>query len=310
MGPVGLFIDHDCNFIISNCYDGKRLDLLREKKKLHKSKIKTLEKQAKISKNISKINFDKYDLAISFKDTISNEIICKYRKVFWFKIFEDHKDKSFRKNLIFSPKFFDGILNQTLGFTPYSFFKRSHSIDFSYTFGNTNFSKHFMNKKNLFKDVIVEVNQKDYVKDTIVQLYNKKKYKNLSKLYFLDENLSHKDYILKLLGAKFFLAIDTKTVRWGNSLIEAAVCKNLIIGNRNSFWNSQIIIKELHCTNLKEALDLINFLRFNKKIYDNYLKKQNTLLNYLNYYRPIHQILNYSSNIKRDLNIHKKFNNI
>ena len=123
-------------------------------------------------------------------------------------------------------------MNQTLGFTPYSIFKRSHSIDFSYTFGNTEFSKYFKKKANKKNDIIVEVNQKEDLKKNITKLKRKQ---GLKKVYILNESLSHKNYIFKLLGGKFFLAIDPNTPRWGNSLIEAAICENLIIGNRNSF---------------------------------------------------------------------------
>ena len=307
MGPVGLFINHNCDFIISNTYNGKKIDLNTEKKKLHKSKIKTLEMQENNAKDINKINFDKYDLVISFKDTVSSKTIKKYRKALWFKIFEDHKDKSYIKNLIFKPMFFDGILNQTLGFTLYSLFKSSHSIDFSYTFGNTEFSKYFKKKVTQTDDVIVELNQKENIKKNILKLQKKYKVKGLRKIYVLNESLSHKNYVFKLLGGKFFLAIDPSTPRWGNSLIEAALCENLVIGNRNSFWNSQIIIKELHCDNLNEAINIIKFLDANKKTYNNYLNKQNNLLNYLNYNRPIQQILDHSRTLKRDLNINKKF---
>ena len=198
-------------------------------------------------------------------------------------------------------------MNQTLGFTPYSIFKRSHSIDFSYTFGNTEFSKYFKKKANKKNDIIVEVNQKEDLKKNITKIKRKP---GLKKVYILNESLSHKNYIFKLLGGKFFLAIDPNTPRWGNSLIEAAICENLIIGNRNSFWNSQIIIKELHCKKLNDAINMIEFLRSNKQIYNFYLLKQNKLLNYLNYSRPFQQIINHSRNLKRDLNITKKFYNI
>ena len=106
---------------------------------------------------------------------------------------------------------------------------------------------------------------------------------------------------------KYFFAISSSTPRWGNSLIEAAICQNLLIGNRNNFWNSQLIINELHCTDLEKALFLAYTLNRDKKLYKRYLNKQNFLLNYLNYERPLQQILDYSINCNRDLNINKKF---
>ena len=65
--------------------------------------------------------------------------------------------KNYIRNIIFPKKNFDIILNQTLGYTPYSFFRRNHWIDFSYTFGQSNFKKLSLTTKNI--DIITEVNQ-------------------------------------------------------------------------------------------------------------------------------------------------------
>ena len=305
MGPVGLFTNHNTNLVISDSYDGLEIDFNISKQKLDKKRLKVLKKQKSNGKNIEKINFDKYDIAISFENTISQKIISKYSKVLWFKILEDHNNKSYKKNIFFKPVLFDGLLNQTLGFTPYSIFRRSHSIDFSYTFGNSTFLKKVQenNIKNI--DIILEVNQSNYIKKSIVEL--KRKYQNIKKIHLLDENLSHKNYISKLSKGRYFFAISSNTPRWGNSLIEAAICQNLLIGNRNNFWNSQLIINELHCTDLEKALFLADTLNRDKKLYKRYLIKQNFFLNYLNYERPLQQILDYSINCNRDLNINKKF---
>ena len=68
----------------------------------------------------------------------------------------------------------------------------------------------------------------------------------------------------------------------------------------------QIIIKELHSTNLNHALKIVNKLKKNEILYKKYLQKQNDILDYLNYFRPIQQIKNYSTYIKRDLNLNRK----
>ncbi len=306
MGPVGLFTDHNTRFVISDSYNGSKINFNSVKKNLNKMNLSLLKRQKDNSKDINKIDFSNYDLAISFENTISQNISKKYKKVLWFKLFEDHKNNLFRKNIFLKSKHFDGILNQTLGFTPYSLFRRLHSIDFSYTFGNSSFLKKIKLKNKKIIDVIFEVNQTQLVKEYHDE-FIKKKNKNIKKIYFLNEKLSHKKYISKLSKGKFFLAINTKTPRWGNSLIEAAICQNLIIGNRNCFWNSQLIIKQLHCTNIEKALNLANMLKKNKKLYDMYLNKQNYLLNYLNYERPLKQIIEYSVDCNRKLNVHKKF---
>ncbi len=306
MGPVGLFLDHETDFVISSTYNDILINYNLQKYKLNKLRMENLRLQWKNRKDINKIDFNKYDLAISFEDTISNRIVNKYKKVLWFKIYEDHKKNCYKKNLFFKPKFYDGILNQTLGFTPYNLFSRRHSIDFSYTFGNSNFLKKVKKNNSKKIDIIIEVNQENEVKKKLSDLIKKNLLRDINNVHFLDENLSHNKYISKLSKGIFFIATNSKSPRWGNSLLEAAICQNLIIGNRNHFWNSQIIIKELHSTNLNHALKIVNKLKKNEILYKKYLQKQNDILDYLNYFRPIQQIKNYSTYIKRDLNLNRK----
>lgn len=296
-GPVGLLSEHLTDFCISNSVNGKKINFKKFKK--NNSRLKFLKIQKRQSRNIDFVNFNDYDLVISFEDTLSDKLVKKYPKILWAKIYEDHKNPHYKKHIYTKPKNFDLIFNQTLGFTPYSFLRRSHWIDFSYTFGNLNFLKKFNLIKKKIIDIVVEVNQKQYIKNSI------KKLKNFSS-HCLDETLNHKEYINILSKGKFFLAVDCKSPRWGNSLIEAALCGNLLIGNRNHFWNSQLIIDELHCVSFNEAIKIVKSLKKDKIKYNDLLKKQNIRLNYMNYQRPLEQIINYAESCKRELNIIKK----
>jgi len=296
-GPVGLLLDHNTDFCITDSYNGQKLNY--KKLKRNNSRLKFLKIQKKNSIDINLIDFNNYDLVISFEQTVESRIIQKFKKTLWAIIYDDHKHLQYKKSILKKPKYFDIVLNQTLGFTPYSIFRKLHWIDFSYTFGNSN----FLNKCKLVKkknnNIVVEVNQKDYIKNDIKNLID-------LKAHCLDESLDQKKYINILAKSKFFLAIDCKSPRWGNSLIEAALSKNLIIGNKNHFWNSQLVLDELHCEDYKKALKIIHNLIKNKKFYNGLLIKQNLRLNYLNYTRPLKQIFDYSINCNRDLNIHKK----
>lgn len=294
IGPAGLFTNHDVNLYISNTYNDDKINdsnynLLKKKQK------KEYLFQKKNSENIKKINFDKYDIVISFEDTISEKITYKFRKTLWAKIYEDHKKSDYKKNLLKPKKNFDIIFNQTLGFTPYSFSQNNHWIDFSYTFGNSSFLEKINLKKSHKIDVITEVHQSAKVKEA---------FRNSDfKIVTLDETLSHISYLKLLSEGMFFIAIDCKKPRWGNSLIEAALCKNLIIGNKNHFWNSQLILSETNLKNIDEAINLIYKLKKDKKMYNLLIKKQNKLLNYLNYERPLNQIKQFYKQCDRNLNI-------
>jgi len=296
-GPVGLLTNNNTDFCIINSYDGKKINYSKVKK--NNSRLRFLKIQKKESINVNSVNFNYYDLVISFENTVSDKLASLYPKILWAKFYGDHKNSNYKKNIFKKPKVFDLILNQTLGFTPYSFFRKTHWIDFSYTFGNSDFLSYFKSQKKKEIDFVVETNQKEYVKTFA------KKIDYLSS-HCLDETLSQKNYLKVLAKSKFFLAVDCKLPRWGNSLIEAALCQNLLIGNRNHFWNSQLIIEELHCTNIDQAIKIMKTLKINKKNYMRLLNKQNARLNYFNYNRPLEQIFNYASNCKRKLNISGK----
>ena len=294
IGPAGLFTNHDVSFYISNTYNDTKINDLSISLLKKKQKREYL-LQKKNSRNIKKIDFNRYDIVISFEDTISENTTHRFRKTLWAKIYEDHKKSDYKKNLLNPKKNFDIILNQTLGFTPYSFFKKNHWIDFSYTFGNSSFLKKINIKKSYKIDVITEVHQTTKVKNAFIN----SEFKTVT----LDETLSHISYLNLLSKGMFFVAIDCEKPRWGNSLIEAALCGNLIIGNKNHFWNSQLILNETNLNNIDEAIDLIYKLKKDKKMYDFLIKKQNKLLNYLNYERPLNQIKHFSKLCDRNLNI-------
>ena len=131
-GPVGIFTDFETKFLIS--------DLIHNQRSNKDPKRKTiLEKQDKNSSNFKDLNFNYYDIVILLDDAIRQTHIDKYRNTIWAVIYEDHTNKNYKKSIFFKPKKYDLVFNQTLGFTPYSFFRRKHWIDFSYSFGNSNF---------------------------------------------------------------------------------------------------------------------------------------------------------------------------
>ena len=55
------------------------------------------------------------------------------------------------------------------------------------------------------------------------------------KVQKLDGNLKIKNYIKKLSKSKIFYCPIFTTPRWGNSIIEASMCQNLIIGNKRGY---------------------------------------------------------------------------
>ena len=102
---MGLFLDHETDFVISSTYNDILINYNLQKYKLNKLRMENLRLQWKNRKDINKIDFNKYDLAISFEDTISNRIVNKYKKVLWFKIYEDHKKNCYKKIFFLNQNF-------------------------------------------------------------------------------------------------------------------------------------------------------------------------------------------------------------
>ncbi len=281
-GPVGLFYDLNSDFFITKSKISKELKERIKKRIKSKEHKKLIEVQKKNSINEKKIGFNKYDVVLCYEGAVSNEIIKKNSKCRWGIILEDHSHHSYKKFLIMKPKNFEFFLNLTQGFTPYSFFRKNHCIDFSYTFGSSNLLKKLNIKKTYKIDVLAEIQQPS----KIIQELNLKKYE----IEKLNGNLQTKDYIKKLSSSKIFFCPIFTTPRWGNSIIEAAICKNLVIGNKFGYWNSILIDNDLHCSSISEGRKIIEDILSDKQKYNFYLKKQTKILDNINFNRPISQL--------------------
>jgi hypothetical protein len=283
-GPVGLFLDLKSDFYISN----PEINLEMQKKikervkNAHHRKLIQIQKNKSIDEN--KINYKNYDLILTYEGAVSETIIKKYPSIKWGVLLEDHSNKKYKPFCLFKPKLFDFFLNLTQGYTPYSFFKRNHCIDFSYTFGSINFLKNLKIKKVKKIDVVIEIQQPNEV------------FKQLNKENMITVkacgDLKIRKYIETLSSSKIFFCPVFTTPRWGNSIIEAALCQSLIIGNKYGYWNSLLIHKDLHCTSIEDGKKIIKKVLSDKNIYEHYLLMQNNLLNEINYILPMRQIHN------------------
>jgi len=283
-GPVGLFLDLKSDFYISN----PEINLEMQKRINERVKNDHHRKLIKIQKNKSvdenNINYKKYNLILTYEGAVSEGIIKKYPFIKWGVLLEDHSNKKYKTFCLFKPKLFDFFLNLTQGYTPYSFIKRDHCIDFSYTFGSINFLKNLKIKKKKKVDVVVEIQQPN-------EVFAQLKKENIVTVK-ASGDLKIRKYIQTLSSSKIFFCPIFTTPRWGNSIIEAALCQNLIIGNKYGYWNSLLIHKDLHCSSIEDGKKIIKKILSDQNIYKHYLLIQNNLLNEINYILPMRQIYN------------------
>ena len=307
LGPVGLFFNFLTDVVITNNNEQvnihKNIYLNKFKKK--SDNYKYIYNQYLGSKILKDINISSYEMVISLKDDISIDYIKKNSDILWAKMFEDHSDPSYKNNAYLESPIYDITLNLTQGYTPYSLFRSSNNIDFPYSFGNSFFLKQmkFSAKKKI--NIVCEVFQPKEINSFLIS----SGFKNFARL---DGNLDAKKYIKLLSSSKIFFSpiYGATSPRWGNSIIEAALCQCLIVGNPYSYWNSLLIHDDLACKSFNESMPILNKLLNDRSLFDYYLDLQNKKLNFINYYQPIIQIINKIKKIKDYKKISKKLLNL
>lgn len=288
LGPVGLFTDLNSDFFITDLEINSEQKNKISKRLITKENISLHNEQKKNSINVNKINFNDYDIVLAYEGAVSKETINKNRKTKWGLILEDHSQKNFKKYCFKKPSYYDFFLNLTQGYSLYSLIKRKHCIDFSYTFGSSKFMEILKLEKKNDIDVLIEIQQPEKLKKSLDT-------ENM-KIEKLDGGLNVNEYLKKLTNSKIFFCPLFTTPRWGNSIIEAALCKCLIIGNKYSYWNSLLIHKDLHCTTISKGKKILNKISQDINLYNFYLDEQNKKLDMINYNLPLNQIQKLISN--------------
>jgi hypothetical protein len=303
LGPVGLFTNFDADVVITDNNKSTKINpnIYFNKFKKKSPNYNYIYKQYLHSKVLKDIDLTSYEMVISLKDEIPIDCIKKNANILWAKMFEDHSDPSYKKSAYLESKVYDLTLNLTQGYTPYSLFGSSNNIDFPYSFGHSSFLKkiNFSKKKKI--DIICEINQPKEIDSFLIS----NGFKNFVRL---DGKLDSIKYIKLLASSKiFFSPIYTKSSpRWGNSIIEAALCQSLIVGNPYVYWNSLLIHDDLVCKSFNESQSILNKLFKDKSLFNYYLDLQNKKLDFINYYQPIIQIINKLKKLKKNKSVSKK----
>lgn len=285
MGPAGIISNFQSKVILSNYYEEKKINL-EEYMKMNLMNItqrtyQYLRKQFQECLTLDDFDFSKYDWVISIKDCIPEKIIKKNPSILWTKLFEDHREKNYLRENYFGSKKYDLTFNTTQGYTPYGLFKNTRSVDFPYSFNDCNFSDYLNLNLSNKKNILLEIHQPkiNYLSSTLSLPVLK-----------LDGKLSIFEYFKMLSSSKYFFCPNYKLPRWGNSIIEAGIFNCLIIGNPNSFWNSLLIQKECVCSSFDQGIEIIQRFEKNPKFYQKVLKRQQDIIEQINFYNPLYQI--------------------
>jgi hypothetical protein len=94
-GPVGLFLDLKSDFYISNPeinYEMQKRINQRVKNADHRKLIQ-MQKNKSVDEN--KINYNKYNVILTYEGAVSEKIIKKYPSIKWGVLLEDHSNKKY-----------------------------------------------------------------------------------------------------------------------------------------------------------------------------------------------------------------------
>ena len=186
LGPVGLFFNFLTDVVITNNNEHVNIhkNIYFNKFKKKSENYKYIYNQYLRSKILKDINFSSYDMVISLKDDISIDYIKKNSHILWAKMFEDHSDPSYKNNAYLESKIYDLTLNLTQGYTPYSLFRSSNNIDFSYSFGNSLFLKQMKLSAKKKIDIVCEVHQPKDINSFLIS-------NGFKNLIYLSNHLRH-----------------------------------------------------------------------------------------------------------------------
>jgi hypothetical protein len=285
-GPIAIFSKLDADFFIVDVFEEKICNVFKEKgANIKWDKFKKIQKKEIINPN--NINWNNYDLVICIENAVPSKITKKYPRVLWATMLEHHRMKSYSKYKRRLPDGYNLFFNQRFGPTPFSFFKKNYVIDWPYGFNQPlNLKKTFgIDKKE--DAVVIDVHSLDYEIKNIIESHN-------LKINMTSKGRSIKEHLFLLSKTKYLILPIKFSERmlWGNITLEASALSCLIIGNKKYLWNPHLILKECHVTNYNQFKTLL-FLLDDKSYYNTLLKKQNKLLNYFGYVRPLNQLSNH-----------------
>lgn len=280
-GPMGLFKYFKTDFYIVNVEQNDIECSVYKEKGINERWNEISKEQKKYALHANEVNWSMYDLVICIENAIPYKVIKKHNKnTLWATMLETHTMPSYKKYLKKPPKGYDVFLNQLFGPSPFNFFKKSHVLDWSYSF---NYADHLMFAKT--KSIIIETHTIESDKESVELL-------NEFQFYHSNHNRTIKEYLLILKKTKYLIlpTSNSQKILTGNITIEAAANKVLILGNKNFLWNPFVINDSCHFKSISQLKNFILNLEENPALYKKLLDEQSRRLNYFVFTRPLLQL--------------------
>ena len=277
-GPIGLIQSLYGDMLIVNTVpDYESQVFIRREGGNPESYRLRVEKESLLSSfalDVETIEWGKYDLVVAFENSVPSRVAKEYPNVTFVSMLEDHRCidyRRFRHNL---PAGYKMFFNLRSGPSPH---------DFSYGFREASALEKLLPDIEKKEIILVENHEDPKTCDILENLTGMRAIK-----YSSD---SAKGFYELIRSAKFFVSLKPSRPLGGLASIDAISSGTIVVANRYKAWNPHPICPDLQATDCISAAKIINRLNASSILYNDMLLKQNTLLQYYCYDRPLGQIL-------------------
>lgn len=287
-GPVGLMSDIEADFFIVEEAPDDECQIWRSKPPLSNRRVadERWEKQRSVAKPVDQPDWSQYDLVIALENAIPAKVTRQYPSVLWATMLEYQGMSMYRDYLKRPPVGYDLFLSQHFGPTPRSWIQGNHVIEWPYAFNRSG------SVRDLFPDV--KKGRKIFIEN-----HQDLKMLNSFRAQGVEAEIGGKrtceQHLRTLTESKIFLSPSSWRPLWGNASSEAASAECIVIANRSQHWNPFLILPECDVRKTTSIRDLVFKIIDDETYYSRLLAKQNSLLDWHCYHRPLQQLQRFAA---------------
>lgn len=302
-GPVGLIepeFDAD-HFIVHNSFDLEcQVSKIEDPSKMDTQHREAYYKHHELMSTVAvapeAIDWGEYDVVWAFENCIPAKITREYPSALWASMLEYHMHPKFINYLRCPPDGYDLFFTQACGWSLRSLIYGKHVVDWPYTLAKSDtllkLFPHVIRSEDLF---MTEVSH-----NLTLMLANAAAYGFEAALPKRSGvRLPYAQYIEALARSKYYLSPSSMRPLWGNALPEVGAAGCLILANPWQNWNPYPIAKQGRVTSLEETFRLMDKLNSDSDAFRRVKSKQDQLIDWHAFYRPIHRLLQAARNVQR-----------
>lgn len=312
VGPIGLFHEFNCDFIIVNIDKSKECNLWKE---INQTPLKggaelLLDLQTKpinmlagqefkqpgtsipngyFAVDVDSVNWTKYDIVISINFSIPSRIVLAQTNILWCYMLME--PQLYMDKVYFG---YDVAFNHHISGMTYF---RPGIIDFPYSYIHPELIKSIIEKeigvKSRNRDIFCDISCS---KTKPEEKFVSKKPEHLLKLEETGHNLiTHsqniKENLIKQYHSKYFIKIGGSYIR-GNSLLEAISSGCLVIGDPGNIIMNNLLPEKCKVKTVNDAITLINDLESNSEEFLKLYYLQQAMASFLAIIKPTESLIN------------------